>query len=243
MTNEYLARNATDNSDAVRQLWDNLFPFYCKASWQFYQAHKEQCIRRGVTLDDIRQECYFAMLDSIKAFNHRSPEQENLHFISFCGFPFKNHAAALAGIRTRRKDPLDIAVSLDEPYNGDTVERLQLIPDESAQVPLDRIDSDDYNRAVRETVREELCAYPRELEAIEHSFYEGQTNEAAGACMGVSHQYVRSLKRSALTRLKQSGKLRTLFYGNPYRTVGAAECLRSGSIVEQLVEKAEKRRF
>ena len=68
------------------------------------------------------QESYFAMLEAVKSYNARKPEQAALHFISFCGYPFKNHAAALIGIRTKAQlaKPLNNAVvSLDEPIQSD----------------------------------------------------------------------------------------------------------------------------
>ncbi len=128
MTNEQLAAliGAGGNDELLSLLWEKMRKFYRMASDKYARQHANKCTQCGVTADDIRQESYFAMLDSIKAYNDRKPEQEALHFISFCGFHFRHYADLLIGNNRRgtHKDPLKNAViSLDEALpdkDGDT---------------------------------------------------------------------------------------------------------------------------
>ena len=249
MTNEHIAALIGEggNDELLPLLWEKMLRFYRMAALKYAQLHKNRCAQCGITYEDILQESYFAMLDGIKAYNERSPEQTTLHFISFCGFPFRNCAAALIGIRTKaqRAKPLNNAVvSLDESIQSDEADgntaMIELIPDETAEEPFREIEQADYCREIRDTVQAALSEQPRELDVIEHIYYGGNTLSDTGAALGVSTERVRQLRQRALRRLYKNNRLRELYDLDPYRHVSVRQFRRNGSIVEQTAERHER---
>ena len=246
MTNESLAALIGEggNDELLPLLWEKMRRFYRKISKQYVVDHAERCVKSGVTYEDILQESYFAMLEAITAYNSRSSEQAALHFVSFCGYPFRNRAAALVGIRTAsaRKEPLNCAAfSLDEPVQNDDGEMsyAEIIPDETAEEPFREIEQADYCRDIRDTVQAALSDRPRELEVIERLYYAGETLAGAGAMIGISTERVRQLRQRALRLLYNDSRLRELYGISPYRHVGVNQFRNCGSIVEQIAEKHE----
>ena len=251
MTNEHIAALIGEggNDELLPLLWEKMLRFYRMAALKYAQLHKNRCAQCGITYEDILQESYFAMLDGIKAYNERSPEQTTLHFISFCGIPFRNRAAALIGMRTKagRAEPLNNSLySLDEPIRSDDgdegISRGELIPDETAEEPFREIESTDYLRDIRDTVQAALSDQPRDLDVIEHFYYKGETLGGIGAAIGISTERVRQLRQRALRRLYKNNHLRELYGISPYRHVGLRQFRNYGSVVEQAVEQRERYR-
>lgn len=249
MTNEQIAALIGEggNDELLPLLWEKMLRFYRMASQKYAASHALRCTRSGVTYEDILQESYFAMLEAVKGYNARKPEQAALHFISFCGYPFRIRAAALIGIRTKAQctKPLNNAVvSLDEPIQSDeadgTTALIELVPDETAEKSFREVDQADYCREIRETVQAALSEQPRELDVIEHIYYSGNTLSGTGAALGVSTERVRQLRQRALRRLYKDNRLRELYDLDPYRHVSVRQFRRNGSIVEQTAERHER---
>ena len=159
MTNEQLAALIGEggNDELLPLLWEKMRKLYRKMSNKYALHFSEKCAQCGVTAEDIQQECYFAMLDSIKAYNDRKPEQQDLLFTSFCDYHFKNHADLMIGIGNRgtHRDPLkNYTMPLDEPLtdkDGDTdTTRLEMIPDPDAEKPFQEIEREDYRQWIRQ---------------------------------------------------------------------------------------------
>ena len=67
MTNEQLANQAqTGSRAALAELWGAVRPLLFSLAWRFYQKQgKERCSSHGVTLEDLQQECFFALCDAV----------------------------------------------------------------------------------------------------------------------------------------------------------------------------------
>ena len=249
MTNEHIAALIGEggNDELLPLLWEKMLRFYRMAAQKYERLHSVRCAQCGVTYEDILQESYFAMLDSIKAYNERTPEQAALRFISFCGFPFRIRAASLIGMRTKagQAEPLNnSAYSLDEHIRSDDGDegttRGELVPDETAEEPFREIEQADYRRDIRNTVQAALSGSPRELSVIEHIYYAGDTLVSTGAIIGVSTERVRQLRQRAIRQLYKNKHLRELYGASPYRHVGVTQFRICGSIVEQAAEQRER---
>ena len=253
MTNEQLAAliGAGGNDELLPLLWEKMRKFYRMASDKYARQHADKCAQCGVTADDIRQESYFAMLDSIKAYNDRKPEQEALHFISFCGFPFKNTADRLIGIghRGTYSDPLkSYTVPLDEPLtdkDGDeSTTRGELIPDPDAETPFREIEESAYREYVREAIRGTLLKIsPQMWEVIEGAYYRGETLRQIADAQGVSIERARAIKNKALSRLRSNAAIRRLHHIDEYHHIGVEAFKRGGSIVERVTEQQDRARY
>lgn len=71
MTNEELAKAAQQgNQGALPQLWEANRALLFAFAWKFYTRQgKDRCAQRGVTLEDLQQEAFFALYDAVGAFD------------------------------------------------------------------------------------------------------------------------------------------------------------------------------
>lgn len=69
MTNEQLAiRIKEGDKDLIPQLWDNVSKLLKSLCNKLHITSIEKCTKAGVTIDDIFQESYFAMLDAVEYY-------------------------------------------------------------------------------------------------------------------------------------------------------------------------------
>lgn len=68
MTNEQLTLDIQNgNRAALSQLWEAVRPLLFSLAWKFYTRQgKERCAQRGVTLEDLQQETFFALCDAAR---------------------------------------------------------------------------------------------------------------------------------------------------------------------------------
>ena len=84
MTNEELVMIIKGGNDELTpSLWERVERFaYVKAT-DYYYLHTDLCTRAGVTLDDLKQESYFAFMAAV---NYYDPDKGFL-FLSFMTYP------------------------------------------------------------------------------------------------------------------------------------------------------------
>lgn len=251
MTNEQIAALIGEggNDELLPLLWEKMRKLYRKMSNKYALHFSEKCAQCGVTAEDIQQECYFAMLDSIKAYNSRKPEQDALLFTSFCDYPFKNHADALIGLghRGTYTDPLkNSIVPLDEPLtdkdgDGDTT-RGDLVPDPEAEKPFREIEQEDYRQWIRRTMQRALAPYgnPRLWEVINGYYFEGRTLQSFADEWGITKERVRGIRENAARKLRRSAELRKQYMLSEYQHIGVESFQRDGSIVERVAEQRNR---
>ena len=251
MTNEQLAALIGEggNDELLPLLWEKMRKLYRKMSCQYAQHFADKCAQCGVTAEDIQQECYFAMLDSIKAYNDRKPEQQDLLFTSFCEYHFRHYADLLIGNNRRgtHKDPLKNAVvSLDEALpdkDGDTdTTRGELIPDPEAEKPFQDIEREDYRQWIRRTMQRALAPYgnPRLWEVINGYYFEGRTLQSFADEWGITKERVRGIRENAARKLRRSAELRKQYMLSEYQHIGVESFQRDGSIVERVAEQRNR---
>lgn len=68
MTNEQLTLDIQNgNRAALTELWGAVRPLLFSLAWKFYiRQGKERCAQRGVTLEDLQQEAFFALWDAAR---------------------------------------------------------------------------------------------------------------------------------------------------------------------------------
>lgn len=249
MTNEQLAEliGQGGNDELLPLLWEKMRKLYIQWSGKYYSAHKERCDLSGITADDIRQESYLSMLDAVKAYASRPEEHTGTAFISFCQYPFKNHAAALIGVRTTRtrNEPLNrYRGDIDSPLDGIDGETIgTTTPDPEAEQPFRDIEEADYCRLIRETVAETLKDRPREIEVIERRYYNGESQMSIAADSGISHARISQIEAKALRKLRNSPQIRAFAEIGYYKRVTVSSYQRTHiSAVEKVVEERERKR-
>lgn len=187
----------------VPELWGRLQRLYLRKSFDYYAAHRTQCDRCGVTVEDIQQQAFFAFLRSVDAYE---PECE-LAFTSYIRYPFLTEMQELTRTRSsgQRQDVMcsPICGSLDkeienEDGKGDTVG--DFVPDPTALEFLELLDA----QSVGEMVRAEVSKLPEPVcSVIQLFFFTGQTLGQIGDRLRISPERVRQLKRRGLVTLSK----------------------------------------
>ena len=105
---ELAGRVQQGEQDKLLELWASVRQF---ASWR---ARRWAKVGRGVTVEDLEQEAFLALLDALERWN-----AEKGAFLTLYGMRLKEAFTVATGQRTARDrmDPLDLAVSLDAPLS------------------------------------------------------------------------------------------------------------------------------
>ena len=245
MNNERLAALISEggNDELLPILWEKMRRFYRMQAKKYAARYSEQCAKYGITADDLQQEGYLSMLETVKSYTSKDTDAA---FITFCGYQFLNKCASLIGIRAgHRTDALNrCTVSLNEPLENkdrDTDgERGDLIEDQDAGAPFDNIERGDLSEKVRQVIAETLTD-EREREIIERHFYGGETYKGIAAAEGISAERVRQIRQRAYNHLRNNKHLQELAEIDYYQHIGTAAAQRGGSIEERIAEYKERR--
>lgn len=94
------------------ELWEQTRKFIAMQAKRFYFKGETH---NGVEIEDLVQSGYFAVLQAVE---HFEPER-GFTFINFLAKTLNNAFCEVIGIRSSKRDMLNYAASLDEPYGGD----------------------------------------------------------------------------------------------------------------------------
>lgn len=245
-TNEELAlRVKAGDSEAVAALWEQTKKLAYQFANRFYNRSTASCASAGVTLEDVKQESFFAVLAAAQAFD----ETKGFKFTSFMNFHAKNHFNALIGIRgNTAKRPLNSAGSLDELIpGGEDITIADTIPDENAAQAFEDAEHEMYQQQLHSTMEQALGALDEQQEeTIRSRYYQGMTFEAIAQQDGTNRERVRQLVAKGLRNLRKpscSQLLRPFLvdYDRAYTGTGFTSWKDRGSVEERLVERAERR--
>lgn len=215
MTNEQLATfiHAGGNDELIPLLWDKVCALVYMKAGQYYRAHTEVFAAHGVEECDIKQAGYIAFISALKAFKPES----GLKFVTFISFPFRNEIKTLLGMRNKKTDALNNAISLDMPVNDDerdgaTLGDLQ--PDEQSTDFVKRLES----AAISEYIRTEVNALQdTKRNVITWYYFKGKTFEDIAQILHTSTERVRQIKKKAELDLRKNPDLK-LIYNEYYRS-------------------------
>jgi len=211
MTNEQLATliQQGGNDELIPILWENVRKLLYLKSGDYYTSHKEQCDSRGVQEWDIKQSCYIAFLEAVKAFKSES----GYKFTSYLKYPFKNAVNELLGLYTRHtnNEPLNTYTSLYKPIeqpSGDTTTLNELIPDNTA---LDFLEDTD-RTAEAETIHQIVNTLPEPCKSVIQTYYfKGITFTDIAKQMNLSKERVRQIHLRALKLLRHNEYLQEMY--------------------------------
>lgn len=205
MTNEQLAALAQDpdNAELVPVLWEKVKNLLYQKAGTVYNARKSRFQQCGVELWDIRQGCYMAFLEALKGFHPGAGNQ----FTSYLNYPFRNVVAELTRSRSTRKEPLNLASSIDAPIvntkQDDSTTLAELLPDDTIDLEtdvLEQIERQEESQLIHEAVNR----LPERLrEVIEWYYFQGLTLEEIAQRRGCSYQNIAAQKRDALHNLRR----------------------------------------
>lgn len=244
MTNEELAKAAQQgNQGALPQLWEATRALLFAFAWKFYTRQgKDRCAQRGVTLEDLQQEAFFALCDAVGAFD----EGKGYLFTTYLSRATENRFRACMGIRGKR-DPLNAADRLERPLPGEEERRQgDTIPDEQAQAALEAVDEAAQQEQLQAVLGEALEALPApQGDVLRLRFLGQRTRQQTADALGLTPADVRREEQKALVQLRGRPSVRLLgadfledaaYHGTGWNSWYHLQ----GSVEERLTERAAK---
>ena len=242
MSNEELAVLAQQGDrEAAGELWEQVKRLLYRLARRFYAKYgTDRCNRHGVTLADLEQEAFFALLDAVRGFK---PAVE-YRFTTYLTRASESRFKACMGLR--KVNPLDVADSLNAPALDDgerPVEAGDLVPDPQAAGELEAVD-DCMELSYYHTTLEAGLAQlePMQSAILRRRFYDRQTRAQVAEALHITPDMVRREESRALQALRGDRRVLSLAYleAAAYEGTGwNAWYYRQGSVEERLVERAQ----
>ena len=119
MTNEEMARRVyLGENEYIETLYIQNYAFIYKYVTAYYNKHFTRCMACGVEVDDLLNQCFFAIPMTVTAYNESNPK--GYKFLTFFNYPLLNCCNELIGYNTtsKRKKPLNYCISFDTPAPG-----------------------------------------------------------------------------------------------------------------------------
>ncbi|UZT81264.1 sigma-70 family RNA polymerase sigma factor [Caproicibacterium sp. BJN0003] len=243
-TNESLAlRVQSGDTDAIAPLWEGVKRFAYQLTFRFFDRSRKACASSGVTLEDLQQEAFLAVLDAAGDYK----EDKEYKFTSYLYYHLKNHFMTAIGMRTNAKKPLNCSDSLDKPLPG--VEDLTLsdsIQDPAADQSFEIVENAEYIKELHGALQKSLDVLEqREREVITEKYYDGLTLAQIGEMHGIVGSRARQIQGRALSHMRTKGRKYLLSfipdYSRAYAGTGFSAWEWRGSIEERLMERAKIR--
>lgn len=182
-------------------LWEQArrLVYYFAVRW--YQRNRERCIAAGVTLDDLKQEGYFAVLNAVKAFKPAG----GFSFNSYLSRHLQNCFAVLAGYRRSKSDAFYAADRLDRPIAGEE-EALSLadtIKDPAGEEVLAGVEKSVWStqaKTVLDRAREPLTDQQNRI--LDARYYAAMDTPTAAAALCLPASTVTQEERKALRKMR-----------------------------------------
>lgn len=202
MTNEQLAWNVQNgNRAALTDLWGAVRPLLFSLAWKFYTRQgKERCAQRGVALEDLQQEAFFALYDAVQAYKPKKGYQ----LTTYLSRATENRFRACMGIQGKA-DALNHADRLERPIPGDEEQREQgdSIPDEKAEAALLAVDDQEEQAHFHNVLEQALGELSVVQSAVlRHRFTYRHTRRQTAEALHITAEAVRREEARALQLLR-----------------------------------------
>lgn len=240
MTNEELAVLAQQGDrEAAGALWEQVKRLLYQLARRFYHRYgADCCAQRGVTLADLEQECFLALLDAVRGFKPTGGWQ----FTTYLTRASESRFKSCMGLR--KVNPLDVAESLNAPTVADgekPVEAGDLISDPKAAGELESIDTAAETAYFHKELENGLAQLDTVQSAIiRRRYYDKQTRAQVAVALHISAADVRREESRALVVLRKDRRITALEYleSAAYEGTGwRAWYYRRGSVEERLAER------
>lgn len=197
MTNEDLAILIQQGqTELYNELWEQNVKLFTKKAYCLYRSHGESCARSGVELDDILQCCFLSLVEAVRAFNKES----GYKLTTYINYPLTKHFRELLGIRTTKRDPLNLCKSLDEPISEEEEINLSdLIPDSNAIKELEAVEDSAFNEELHNALEMAMQNFEEEQrDIIRRKYYKSQSVEKIAEETNLTLKEVVSLEHKAM---------------------------------------------
>lgn len=218
MTNEDLvALIQSGQKEYIPDLWAGVERFVSYKAYSYYNIKwPNRCATAGVTMDDLYQSGYFALL---KAIDYYDPEKGVLFITIFGKFMTKEFYNVM-GVEKRKDgwhtkgDALDtLTLSTDAPaYGGNLAEAESsesslgdVIEDKKSETQLSDIEDALEQEEERQTLDKAIASALNEKEAqiIKEYFFNDKTEAELADMLNITRNHSHSIKAQALKKLKK----------------------------------------
>ena len=206
--NEELAQAIKQGKAELKPLlWEQVQPLLLLKAKDCYCKFFTRCIKCGIELSDLEQECYFVFEEALKAYNHES----GYKYTTYLTYPLKNAFMRLLGYNNDNNTALNESISLEQPItenNNDVILLLETIADTKATAFIEKID----RLSIAEQVREIINALPDRPKYIIIAYYlENKTLKEIAAALHLSESRIQQIRTQAERTLKKSPQLQQLY--------------------------------
>lgn len=241
MSNEELAqRIKAGEKGAAAMLWQNIKNLVYKLAYRYMTLKKEACTASGVSIDDLAQEAYIAMLKAVEDWDGE------WRFTTFLGRHLLTRWDEAAHLRTGRSDALQGAVSFEAPVSDD-ITLADAIEDKEAAYKMEQVEQRDYICRLRRDVQEAMESLPDEHRRLVHMrFWEGRTLSQCGQAIGKSRSCAACLESQAFRLMLRDKRIRQYkedFIWTHYRASLGSFMRTHTSAVEHAVILLDEQRF
>ena len=225
---------------ALPPLWEKNRKLLSMLAGKFYRRNQELCAARGVELQDLEQELYFAVERAARSYD---PGKE-YKFSTYLAVSSKVSIAYALHMRTRKEDMLNQCGSLDSPIAGadEDLTLGDMIPDDSAERDFESLEDADYQRDLSESMHRALAMIPEDQRrTLETRYFQGMTASQVAEQRGTTANRIRQIESHGL-RSMRTGRPRALLlpFTRYYSGTGLSVWKRYGSVQERHVERLER---
>ena len=212
MTNEEMAvRIQQGETGLYSLLWERVEKLVTLLAGRYYARSQVICARSGLELEDLIQAGYFAMLDTVKSFDHKT----GYKLTTYLNRHLLNQWAQMLGVKHGREkfDPLNRCISLESPIAGENEDIAlgDVIPDKAAEQAIESSFERVYTQQLHDVLESCLDTLkPQEADTIRGRFYRGEKLKEIAERQGYTFQYVRVQESNALRGLRRGANLRKL---------------------------------
>lgn len=254
MTNEELAAAIKAGNNALyADLWEQVKRIILTRARRFCVLCDGLCASHGVTVEDLEQCGYLALVDAVNAWVPDS----GYRFTTFLNLHMKRQfrAALDGGKRRTAKDLLNCCGSLDEPTGEDSESGTvgDFVPsdpeDPDGWFSTEEPDSRIFQGQLKQELHRCLDSMNQDrAEVLRKRYLDGKTLREVAGDIGKSYQRVQSMERSGLLELRREPYRQRLRPFAEYldtlawRATGLASFQNTGaSSVELAIEKADEK--
>lgn len=205
MTNEELAQQIQQGErDLILPLWEQVRRF---ARDRAFRWHRATGGRGGVTLDDLEQEAFIALLEALEGWDEKAGP-----FLPWYSLRLKAAFTAATAQRTQRdrKDPLQDCLSLDAPLTDredDPFILADVVADPRAEQDMENLEEIERQESVRRVVNS-LSEEQRRVILLR--YYHDMTREQTAQRLHLTRTRVNTIEQKALRILRHPVNSRVL---------------------------------
>lgn len=208
MTNEEMCI-AIQNGDKthISDLWNKTKHLCYSIAGRYFRKCQARFTACGITIEDYRQESYFAFLQAVRAYK---PDKDTL-FTSYLTYPIINAGQRLICLRGA-DDAINHAESLDKEKefsdDGAPLTMLETVEDETAlqaiETTLKAIEDDDTRAALTAAIKR--LDFKAEIIITEH-YFSGKSLKQIGADIGLTGARCGQIRNKALKQMRTDPEL------------------------------------